>query len=135
CNNAPFEGVCLARIGELTTTIDLMSLFGDRIEIKKVGLVKPDIRVVVLEDGRANWDIAKADTTAPEEPADTAASKFNVGLQEYWIEDGHIVYDDRSLAMVLDLAGLDHNGSGDFTQDLFVLKTTTHVDSTTVVFD
>lgn len=135
CNNAPFEGTCLAKIGALTTTIDIKSLFGDRIEIKKVGLTRPDVHVVVLEDGRANWDIAKVDSTATEEPADTAASQFNVGLQEYWIEDGHIVYDDRSLPMVMDLAGLDHNGSGDFTQDLFVLKTTTHVDSTTVVFD
>jgi hypothetical protein len=31
---------------------------------------------------------------------------------------------------------LDHTGSGDFTQDLFTLSTTTHADSRpTVVFD
>ncbi|MBK8497314.1 MAG: AsmA family protein [Flavobacteriales bacterium] len=134
-NLAPFEGVELANIGSLTATIDIMSLFGDRIDIKRVGLVRPRIHVRVLEDGRANWDIAKADTTAAEAPADTAASKFNVGLEEYWIEDGRVIYDDASLKYYMDLLGLDHKGSGDFTQDLFVLNTTTHADTVNVVFD
>lgn len=134
-NLAPFEGIDLANIGSLTATIDVMSLFGDRIEIKRMGLVKPRIHVKVLEDGRANWDIAKVDSTAAEAPADTAASKFNIGLSEYWIEDGSLIYDDASLGYYMDLLGLDHKGSGDFTQDLFVLKTTTHADSANVVFD
>ena len=38
-NLAPFEGIDLAKIGSLTATIDVMSLFGDRIEIKRIGLV------------------------------------------------------------------------------------------------
>ncbi len=135
CNKAPFEGTCLANIGSLTTTIDIKSLFGDRIDIRKVGLERPTIVAKVLEDGRANWDIALPDTAAPETPEDTAASAFNVGLREYWITDGHVIYDDASLAMVLDLAGLDHTGSGDFTQDLFTLRTTTHCDSTNVVYE
>ena len=135
CNNAPFEGICLANIGELEATVGLMSLFGDRIEIKKIGLTKPYIHVKVLEDGRANWDIAKADSAAVEDPADTAATAFNIALKEYWITDGHLIYDDASLPYSMELTGLDHNGSGDFTQDLFVLKTVTHSDTVNVVFD
>ena len=135
CNNAPFEGVCLADIGELEATVGLMSLFGDRIEIKKIGLTKPNIHVKVLEDGRANWDIAKVDSAAVDEPADTGATAFNIALKEYWITDGHLVYDDASLPYSMELVGLDHNGSGDFTQDLFVLKTVTHSDTVNVVFD
>ncbi len=134
-NLAPFEGIELANIGSLTATIDVMSLFGDRIGIKRIGLVKPRIHVKVLEDGRANWDIAKADSSAAETPADTAASKFSVGLSEYWIEDGSVIYDDASLGYYMDLLGLDHKGNGDFTQDLFVLNTTTHADTVNVVFD
>ncbi len=133
-NVAPFEGIDLARIGALTATVDVFSLFGDKIDIKSIGLVKPYIHVKVLEDGRANYDIAKADTSASAS-SDTAASAFNIGLREYAIEDGHVVYDDASLPYYMELAGLDHNGSGDFTQDLFTLKTTTHVDSLEVVFD
>jgi uncharacterized protein involved in outer membrane biogenesis len=134
-NLAPFEGIDLANIGSITATVDIMSLFGDRIAIERIGLVRPYIHVKVLEDGRANWDIAKADTSATQAPTDTTASKFNIGLSEYWIEDGRVIYDDASLKYYMDLLGLDHKGSGDFTQDLFVLNTTTHADTVNVVFD
>ena len=133
-NVAPFEGIDLARIAMLTATVDIKSVFGDKIDIKRIGLVKPHIHVKVLEDGRANWDIAKADSTIETTPADTA-SAFNIGLREYWIEDGSLIYDDASLGYYMDLLGLDHNGSGDFTQDLFTLNTTTHADTANVVFD
>lgn len=135
CNLAPFEGICLADIGELRATIGLMSLFSDRIQIKNVALVRPNIHAKVLKDGKANWDIAKADSTTAELPADTSTTRFNVALKEYSISRGHVTYDDESLPMLMDLAGLDHTGSGDFTQDLFVLKTKTTADSVTVVFD
>ncbi|MFN8350587.1 MAG: AsmA-like C-terminal region-containing protein [Flavobacteriales bacterium] len=134
CNVAPFEGICLADIGELRATVGLMSLFSDRILIKRVALERPRIHVKVLEDGRANWDIAKADTAAAA-PADTSATLFNVKLSAYTITDGSLVYDDASLPMRMDLLGLDHSGEGDFNQDLFVLKTITHSDSVSVVFD
>ena len=135
CNHAPFEGICLARIGELEATVGLMSLFGEKILIKRVAITRPYVHAKVLADGRANWDIAKADSTAAETPADTAATLFNVKLSEYSITDGHVIYDDASLPMSMDLAGLDHSGRGDFTQDLFTLSTVTHSDSVNVVYD
>ena len=134
-NVAPFEGIDLARIGTLTATVDIKSVFDDKIDIKRIGLVKPHIHVKVLEDGRANWDIAKADSSASDAPVDTATTAFHVGLREYWIEDGSLIYDDASLTYLMELKGLDHTGSGDFTQDLFTLSTVTHADSATVVFD
>lgn len=133
-NVAPFEGIDLARIGSFTATVDIKSLFRDRIDIKRIGLVRPHIHVKVSEDGRANWDITKADSTATEEAAAETASAFNIGLREYWIEDGSLIYDDASLDYYMDLLGLDHRGNGDFTQDLFVLNTTTHADTANVVF-
>ncbi len=134
-NAAPFEGIDLARIGTFSATVDIKSLFGDRIDIKRIALVKPHIHVKVLEDGRANWDIAKADTTAVEATVDTSASVFNIGLRTYSIEDGTLTYDDASLSYYMDIKGLDHTGSGDFTQDLFTLHTVTHADLANVVFD
>lgn len=133
-NVAPFEGIDLARIAALTATVDIKSVFGDKIDIKRIGLVKPYIHVKVLEDGRANWDIAKPDSTMETTSTDTA-SAFNIGLREYWIEDGTLIYDDASLTYYMDLYGLDHRGSGDLTQDLFTLSTTTHADTANVVFD
>ena len=133
-NLPPFEGIDLARIAELTATVDIKSVLGDKIDIKRIGLVRPYFHVKVLEDGRANYDIAKPDSLLETGGRDTA-SAFNIGLREYWIEGGRIIYDDLSLPYFMDLAGVDHKGSGDFTQDLFTLRTTTHADTVNVLFD
>lgn len=135
CNKAPFEGICLADIGKLRATVGIMSLFGDRIRIQDVELDEPLVHVKVLKDGRANWDIAIPDSTSAEMAADTGTTRFNVELKKYAITKGHIIYDDESLPFLMDLAGVDHKGSGDFTQDLFTLKTQSTVDTVNVTFD
>ncbi|MCC6838790.1 MAG: AsmA family protein [Flavobacteriales bacterium] len=135
CNKAPFEGICLADVGETRATIAIMSLFSDQIKVREVALVKPDIHIKVLKDGRANWDIAIPDSVAAELPADTSTTRFNVALKHYSIAQGRIRYDDESLPMLMDLQGVEHTGKGDFTQDLFTLSTQTTAEQATVVFD
>ncbi|MBK8581173.1 MAG: AsmA family protein [Flavobacteriales bacterium] len=135
CNNAPFEGICLADIGELRATIGLFSLFSEKAQIQNVALVRPVIHIKVLKDGRANWDIAKADSTTAELASDTAVTRFDIALKKYSITKGRFIYDDETLPMLMDLAGLEHEGSGDFTQDDFTLKTKTMADSVNVVYD
>ncbi len=134
-NKAPFEGVDLARIGTLSATVNFWSLFGDKITIKRLGLIEPYFHIKVLADGSANYDIAISDSLAVEDPADTAATAFDIGLTEYWIERGHLIYDDAPLTMYMELAGLDHRGSGDFNQDIFTLSTTTTSEAVDVVYD
>ncbi|MBP8823810.1 MAG: AsmA family protein [Flavobacteriales bacterium] len=135
CNKAPFEGVCLADLGEVRATIATMSLFSDQIKIREVALVEPVIHIKVLQDGRANWDIAMPDSTTAELPEDTATTRFNVALKQYSITKGHIMYDDESLPIMMDLQDVEHTGKGDFTQDLFTLSTNTTVERTTVAYD
>lgn len=134
-NNAPFEGIDLARIGTFSATVNFWALLGDKITLKRIVLDKPYIHVKVLADGSANYDIAISDSTAVESPADTAASAFDIALKEYTITDGHLIYDDVPLTYFMELGGLQHTGSGDFTQDLFTLSTTTTADTVNVVFD
>ncbi|MBL7943055.1 MAG: AsmA family protein, partial [Flavobacteriales bacterium] len=69
---APFDSVMLADIGSLEAVVNVMSLFGDEIKIKRIGLVNPNIDVRVTKEGKANWDIMKADTTAVETPTPAA---------------------------------------------------------------
>ncbi|MBK9421454.1 MAG: AsmA family protein [Flavobacteriales bacterium] len=134
CNKAPFEGICLADIGELRATIGLFSLFESKTQILNITLVHPTIHIKVLKDGRGNWDIAKADSTNAELATDTTATRFDIALKKYSITKGRIIYDDESLPMLMDLAGLEHEGSGDFTQDDFTLKTKTTADTVNVVY-
>ena len=56
----PFEGVKLVRCERLDVAIDLWSaIFGSDVVVKALYFQKPDIRVYILSDGKANYDITK----------------------------------------------------------------------------
>jgi uncharacterized protein involved in outer membrane biogenesis len=132
-NRAPFEGTMLFGTREFTVDVNLMDiLFSDELRVKGISLIDPIINIKVLRDGKANWDIAmpSADTTTTEE-----SGEFSFGIDHWEIVDGDVTYDDQSLPYVLKIKGLDHSGSGDFTQDVFDLKTNTTADTVTTSFD
>lgn len=129
-----FEGVKLADIAAIEATIDLASLFGDQINIKRIAIVSPTLDVRVLENGSANYDIAKASEEEVEEESGES-SAFNIQLKEYSITNANLIYDDKSMPFYMDLKNLNHNGNGDFTQDLFVLATNTDIESIDMVYD
>jgi hypothetical protein len=132
---APFDSVRLASIGSLDVVVDVKSLFGDEIVVKRFGLVDPVLDIRFAEDGSSNIDIAKEDTTAVEEAPAAEGGAFKMKLKEYFIKNGTIHYDDRTMPMIMKFEGLNHEGTGDFTQDLFKLVTTTHADKATFWFD
>ncbi|NOT75152.1 MAG: hypothetical protein HOP08_09510 [Cyclobacteriaceae bacterium] len=127
-NRAPFEGEHLFVVDRLEIELNLMDvLFGDQMRLKGITLVKPQISVKVLPDGRANYDIAvpsKDTVQTAEEP-----SKYSFGIDHWEIQNGSVVYDDKSIPYFLSIKGLNHTGSGDFTQDVFDLRTHTVADT------
>lgn len=126
-NRAPFEGEHLFVVHELDVEINLKDvLFGDKLRLKGITIVKPQINVKVLADGRANYDISfpSTDTVKAEEPG-----KFSFSIDHWKVVDGDVEYDDQSIPYYLSLKGLNHTGSGDFTQDIFDLRTHTVADT------
>ena len=134
---APFDSVQLASIGEFTLVIDIKSLFGESIDVKRIAIADAQIDIRVMPDGTANYDISKADSTAAEtpEPEASESSGFHLKLKEYSLENINLVYNDQSMPMKMIFQGLNHRGSGDFTQDLFKLSTETNATATTFWFD
>jgi hypothetical protein len=132
-NIAPFEGDTLAYLKNFSATIDLMSVIkGEQIKIKKVILDEARLHVIVLKDGKANYDIAKSSVDSTSGAGEE--SKFNIALTKYELHNSNLIYDDQNLVFFMNLAGLNHQGEGDFTQDLFVLKTTTNVKETNLSY-
>lgn len=128
-NRAPFEGEHLFVVNRLDVEINLGDvLFGKQLRLKGITLVAPQINVKVLPDGRANYDIAipSEDTVkaGTEEP-----STFSFGIDHWEVVNGDITYDDQSIPYYLSLKGVNHTGSGDFTQDVFDLRTHTVADT------
>ena len=108
-------------------SVNLISVIkGKDIKVSGVYLESPRIHAIVNKEGKANWDIAKEDTVSVSTTdTDTASSAFKMTLQNYEIKDGYIFYKDEMSDMSAEIAGLDHEGSGDFTQDEFILSTAT----------
>ncbi|MBC6949998.1 AsmA family protein [candidate division KSB1 bacterium] len=129
-NRAPFAGDTLIALGNFQTSINLMSLFGGPLEIRSFTLTEPRLKLIMLKDSTANWDIMQA--AAQEEPEATSSGGFQLALQSYAIEKGYLNYIDQTSGAMALIEGLDHRGSGDFTSDRFRLRTNTDIAAVTL---
>ncbi len=116
----------------LDATADIMSFFrGDQINIYSVTLESPEINALVTKEGLANWDIIKPDSI---KAAVKEIKPFNLQLKEYAINNGNITFMDLQNGMSAVVKNLNHSGNGDFTSDLFTLKTKTSADEVTYTY-
>jgi hypothetical protein len=113
---------------KIDAAVNIMSVIkGDNMNIYSVTIDEPRIHAIVTRDGKANWDIAKPDSSAATTPGES--KPFNMQLQRYAINNGYVRYTDESSDMDAEIKNLHHSGSGDFTADLFTLSTKTTADA------
>ncbi|HCX20784.1 MAG: hypothetical protein CMB80_07035 [Flammeovirgaceae bacterium] len=130
----PFEKDTLVDITEFSLTLDIMSVInGDEIEIVNVSIIEPTVNILVLADGTANYDIAKPSEETVEETGESAP--LSIKIQGWEIVDANVLYADAATPMIAAIGGLNHSGSGDFSQDVFDMVTTTTVDAMTFNYD
>ena len=133
----------LVSVGSFQITVDVMSVIsGEQIKINEVLLEEPKITVLVMPDGKANYDIAKASTE--EEPLEVEEeaiaeeaedSNISIGVEKWAITDGQLIYLDQSMNLSTTILGLNHEGSGDFTLDVFDMRTITSIASISLAFE
>ncbi len=134
-----FEKDTLVSVQSFEVTIDLMSVIsGKQITINKILLDGPKISLLILENGKANYDITQANEDE-ETPIETEgeASEFDVsiGIKKWTIVEGTLSYSDKSLGFYTELVGLNHQGFGDFTLDIFDLTTKTKIENVSLWYD
>lgn len=122
-----FKGDTLVAAKNIDVAVDLMKAINGDYDILNIGVDNGRIKAIVLQDGRANWDIAKpsADDGKPE----AESAPFALKLRQYAITETNIEYDDRQGKMHVIIKNLNHKGSGDFSSDAFTLKTNTTADA------
>lgn len=124
-----FAGDTLVYLPKIGVVLDIMSVINsDKKQINKLFLDQPFINIKVLKSGKANWDISIPDSTN----TDTSETLFNIALKKLEINNGRLVYDDQSLTFFAYLQNFNHELSGDFTQDNFILKTKTEAEKFTM---
>lgn len=128
-----FDGDTLTNIKKLSVQLNIWDVIsGSQYKVKSIKLDQPYINVIVLKDGSANYDIAKPDSTTSSASSESAPFKF--ALNHYEINNGLINYDDATMGFVMRFENMNHSGSGDFTQDLFLLQTQTDIEKTKMVY-
>jgi uncharacterized protein involved in outer membrane biogenesis len=130
-----FEGIELLDIKQTKLKLSLWSVIsGDQYEISSVGLVEPKIHIMVLEDGKANYDIALSDSTEMDQEVDESAP-LKLALEEYYIENGSLIYDDQLYAIYIQLDDLNHKGSASVNGTTYAVETLSDVGGVTFGYD
>ena len=112
--------------------LNIMSVIkGKDMKIYSIFIASPRIHAIVNKDSLVNWDIMKPDSSN----TNTASDKpFKMALQKYTVQNAYINYTDITSDLVTEIFNLNHEGKGDFTADLFTLKTSTSTDALTVTY-
>ncbi len=128
-----FEGDTLVSLKELSTTLDIMSVIkGDKIKIRSILLSQARIHAIVQKNGKTNWDIAKPSNDSSKADAAAGESKFNISLKKFELQNSYISYNDYAGNLSCELSNLNYTLTGDFTQDLFMLKNNLSIEKMSV---
>ncbi|MBC7424050.1 MAG: AsmA family protein, partial [Ferruginibacter sp.] len=130
--NGVFAADTLLSANRIDAALNVMSVIkGSDMTIYSINVESPRIHAIVTKDSLTNWDIMKPDTAAI---TATESKPYKMALQQYAAHNGYISYKDATAGIATEITNLNHEGSGDFTSDLFTLKTTTNADAITVSY-
>ncbi|HEX4851222.1 MAG TPA: AsmA family protein, partial [Puia sp.] len=129
-----FSSDTLISAKQIDLAMNLMSIIsGNNAKVSGIYIDEPRVHVIVHKNGHANYAIAKTDHSSDKE-SPAKAGQFKLELQKYVIGNGYISYIDETSGMSSEIIDLNHEGSGDFTSDLFTLSTKTNVAAVNFVY-
>lgn len=124
----PFEKDTLIASKELALGINLKSVFSKSIRISEIYVSDGNINIEVNEKGEPNYNIYKSDTTKAKNPSDTGSSA-SLKLEHIQIDKTSLVYDDRSIPILIMAKGFNYVGKGDLSKAVFDLASKLQIDS------
>jgi hypothetical protein len=132
-----FEADTLATVGDFRLALNgpsvLRAVRGDGpLVVRSVRLVDPVLRLRVLEDGTASWDVLRERTEGEGEAE--SGRDVAVSLESLEISGGDVVLDNAQTGLFASLSGLSHSLSGDFSRASLVARTATQADAVTLRF-
>ncbi len=131
-----FKDVKLADIPSFYISIDLISFFDkEPFRIKKIHLARPDINLLVLNDGKTNWDIFKKEEEEESEKGTVKSTEFHLALQDLIITEAKLKYYDKITETYLKADGLYHRLKGDLNENLTRLKVYTMIEQLALEYD
>ncbi len=128
-----FDSIRLAEIPEFYMSLNFKKLFtNENLEIKKIGLVRPNFHILVLKNGKANYDIAKKTGNQTQEKEDNS---FDLKLKSVDIQHMNLVYNDNSMGLHMKLKNFNQQGKGKFSGNQYHYQLNSKMDTLDVIFD
>ncbi|MFA6831083.1 MAG: AsmA-like C-terminal region-containing protein [Bacteroidaceae bacterium] len=90
-----FEKDTLAKVNQLSVTVDLYSLFGEQYKVENIYLKDASFKAVVAKNGQTNWDIMKETAEIKSADESVPATAFDLLLKRVEVKNMSVVYDDR----------------------------------------
>jgi hypothetical protein len=129
-----FEGDSLMSAKQLDLSMNLWSaITGGEIDIYTIDIETPRINTIINNQGQANWDIAKPDSSASTNTTESKPVKLK--LNHYAFHNGFVKYSDNMGNIFATIDGIEHSGSGDFAADIFTLVTKTNIEKWSYAMD
>ena len=122
-----FEGSTLLSLGALVLDVDLMSAFSGKPVVNEIALTNGLANVLVLNNGKANYDIVPEAGDAPSEEttasAPTEEGAFAIQLKRFRIDGLEVMYNDLEGGMSFSTSNINMTLGGDFSADRTTLVT------------
>jgi len=122
--SAPFEKETLIEADEAALGVDLRSVFST-LRIDKIFFTHAFINIQVDSAGKANYNVYASKESTKDAHA-TDSSDASLKIRKIVIKESKLVYNDRTMPILINMRDIDYRGSGDLNQAIFDL--TTHME-------
>ena len=99
-------------------------------EIKKISLIKPVFNILVLRNGKANYNIIKKS-----ENNNKKDRSFDLKLKKVNIKNLDLNYNDNSNGLTIKIKNFTHKGNGNFTKNNYLYNLNGQAETLDVIFD
>ncbi|MBS1626616.1 MAG: AsmA family protein [Bacteroidetes bacterium] len=124
----PFANDTLINAKEIALGINLASVFSSQITIDEIYLTNSNINVQVSADGIPNYNIYNADTTARVKQGNDSSSA-SLKIERIEIDKSNLIYNDRSIPILIDAKNINYLGKGNLSKAIFDLASSIKTDS------
>lgn len=104
-------------------------LFNQEIKIDNIFVTKAKIKVLVNENGQANYNVYVSDRRLQKDSTGTS-----LRLEKIQIEDSHVHYIDKAAKIEMEAKGFNYVGKGNLNAAIFDLATEAKIDSFNLKF-
>ena len=115
----PFKNDTLIYAKQMALGINLFSLFSKQIKVDEFYLDNAKINILSDEQGHANYNVYESKDDG-KKSTDTASTAIKI--EGIYIKNSDLVYNDKSIPMMIDAKGVDYSGTGDLSKAIFDLK-------------